>query len=225
MKNTTPQTTADMVFTNTTTENQINAILSGIFPFPSSGKAALCLFGTHGTGKTTYSNIFCKEFERAKSNTELACNPHFVSCQKTEGIDSILKRCKKMTEFVSWNKSDYHYFIFDEVDNLTDTAQKALKAFLNTSNIVCVLTTNHLDQLDKGMLSRCINVNFNAAEPEAIRTRVHRVLHDNGLQLGNDEIDKIIQTSDGSWREILPTATYLATPLSKSPNTPLRIVK
>lgn len=225
MNNTTPHTTADMVFANNTTANQINAILSGQYPFPANGKSALCLYGTYGTGKTTYAKIFCKEFEVAKSGVELAVGAHFVSCQKTEAINSVLARCESMTKRLSFNTSGYHYFIFDEVDNLTDGAQKALKAFINTTDIVCVLTTNYLDKIDKGLLNRCVNVNFNAAEPKAIRARVQQVLLKSGLQLGSDEIDDIIQKSDGSWRDILSTATYLAKPLSKSPSTTLHIVK
>ena len=225
MNNTTPQTTADMVFANNRTENQINAILSGKYPFPVNGKSALCLYGTYGTGKTTYADIFCKEFEFAKSGVALADRAHFVSCQKTEAINSTLTRCEKMTKRVSFNKSGYHYFVFDEVDNLTNGAQTALKAFLNTTDIVCVLTTNYLQQVDKGLLNRCVQVNFNAADPKAIRKRVQQVLLQSGLQLGSDEIDDIIRTSDGSWRDILPTATYLARQLPKPPNTILHIVK
>lgn len=130
-----------------------------------------------------------------------------------------------MTKHISLNKSGYHYFIFDEVDNLTDGAQKALKAFLNTPDIVCVLTTNYLEQIDKGLLNRCVKVNFNAAEPKAIRKRVQQVLRKDGLQLGNDEIDDIIRMSDGSWRDILPTATYLSSQAPKPPTSLLKIIK
>ncbi len=58
MTNTAPQSTAEMVFANSTVENQINALITGSYPFPASGKTALCLYGTYGTGKTTYSPIF-----------------------------------------------------------------------------------------------------------------------------------------------------------------------
>ena len=221
-----PKSTNDMVFADSTTENQIDAILSGAYPFPSSGKSALCLFGTYGTGKTTYSHIFCDEFEYARSGKKQAIQPHFVSCQKTEAIDTILKTCERMTKVISFNESGYHYFIFDEVDNLTAGAQKALKAFLNKPNIVCILTTNYLDELDNGLVNRCISVNFNAADPKEIRARVQCILRDMGLApLENEKIDEVIQSSDGSWRDIVPTVTFLAKQLSKPPNKPLRIVK
>ncbi|UWR04219.1 ATP-binding protein [Ruegeria conchae] len=225
MTNTAPQSTAEMVFANKTAENQIDALLSGRYPFPESGKTALCFYGTYGTGKTTYAHIFCREFELKKSGEEIEISPKLVSCQKTESIREILKTCTAQAKYVSCNASSLHYFIFDEVDNLTDDAQRALKAFLNTPNIVCVLTTNYLDKLDKGMLSRCVKVNFNAADPKAIRARTQQILRDNGRYLDTDEIDEIIRNSDGSWREIVPMALMLAEPTTHPPSSTLRIVK
>lgn len=225
MTNFVPQTSADMVFANSTTKNQISAILNGAYSFPETGITALCLYGTYGTGKTTYSHIFCKEFEQQKSGQQLAADPHFVSCQKTELIDTILRSCENMTKYHPWNESNYHYFIFDEVDNLTENAQKALKAFLNKSNIVCVLTINYLHKLDKGLLDRCVQINFNAANPKSIRNHVQHVLDSEGKHLGQDAIDEIVANSNGSWRAILPTARMLAQPLVPQPRPPIQVVK
>lgn len=225
MNNTHPQTTNDMVFANSNSEQQIKAILSRYLPFPSNGKNALCLFGTYGTGKTTYSEIFCREFELAVSNSELKEPPFFVSCQKTQPIDKILKTSENMTGRMSFNESEYHYLIFDEVDNLTDSAQKALKAFLNRTNIVCVLTTNYLNQLDKGLQNRCHHVNFNAGPYAAIRARVKHLLQGDGLHLDDNQIDQVIDKSKGSWRDILPMAYYLAQQQSNTPKPPLSVIK
>lgn len=225
MTNFVPQTTADMVFANKTAQNQVSAILSGAYSFPGNGITALCLYGTYGTGKTTYSHIFCKEFEKNRSGQELVSDVHFVSCQKTESIDTILRTCESITKFISWNKSDYHYFIFDEVDNLTATAQRALKAFLNKSNIVCVLTTNYLDKIDKGLLDRCVRINFNASDARSIRCHVQYVLESEGLTLSQEEIDEVVAKSNRSWREILPTARMLAQSLLPPPRPPIHVVK
>lgn len=122
------------------------------------------------------------------------------------------------------NSSGYHYFIFDEVDNLTEGGQNALKVFLNKTNVVCVLTTNYLDRLDKGLLDRCVRINFNAADTKSIRTRVQDILQSDGLTLEQDAIDEIVERSDGSWREILPTVRMLAQPIAP-PRPPLHIVR
>lgn len=226
MTNTAPQSTLDMVFANSTAQNQISALMLGNFPFPASGKSALCLYGTYGTGKTTYAHIFCDEFERARSGKAINIEPHFVSCQKAEKITSILQRCTAIASTLSFNESSLHYFIFDEVDNLTSEAQRALKAFLNTPNVVSVLTTNYLEQLDKGMLNRCVTINFNAADPTSIRARIEQILRDQQLWLSADEIDEIVRHSDGSWRDIVPNAMMLAKPIALPPRpNNLRIIK
>jgi DNA polymerase III delta prime subunit len=107
--------------------------------------------------------------------------------------------------------SGYHYFIFDEVDNLTVGAQRALKSFLNQNDIVCVLTTNYLDKVDKGLLNRCVPLNFNSGSPHQVKLRVQHLLQQGGLAPLSDElIDDIIQKSDGSWRNIIPAAFRLA---------------
>lgn len=207
MINTTPQSTADMVFANAQTADLIADILSGTYPFPVSGKTALCLFGNYGTGKTTYANIFCEEFELAKGGAALGMPPTLVSCDKTKSIDQILKRCVASSNVMSLNQSDLHYFIFDEVDNLTSDGQRALKGFLNRSDVVCILTTNYLDKVDKGLLNRCVSLNFNAGDPVQIRQRVQQLLRQACLPaLNSDLVDEIIEKSDGGWRDIIPVA-------------------
>ena len=148
-----------------------------------------------------------------------------MSCQKGEKITSILQKCNAITRTVSFNESSLHYFIFDEVDNLTIDAQRALKAFLNTPNTVSVLTTNYLEQLDKGMLNRCLTINFNAADPTSIRDRVVQILRNQQLCLSNDKIDELVRNSDDSWRDIVPNAIMLAQPASPPPHSSLRIIK
>lgn len=225
MTNTAPQSTADMVFANSIAASQISALMHGTYPFPASGKSALCLYGTYGTGKTTYTRIFCSEFEKARSGQEIKEEPYFVSCQKAEKISSILPKCNAFASTVSFNASSFKYFIFDEVDNVTVDAQRALKAFLNTPNTVTVLTTNYLEKLDKGMLNRCLTINFNAADPTSIRARVEQILRDQQLWLSTDKIDEIVRNSDGSWRDIVPNAIMLAQPAPPPPNSNLRVVK
>ena len=221
----TPRKTADMVFANDETKSLIADILHGSYPFPVSGKSGLCLFGTFGTGKTTYARIFCDEFELMKGGAALAAPPLFVACDKSEAIDKVLKRCNRICDVLSFNRSGLHYFIFDEVDNLTDGAQRALKSFLNRTDIVCILTTNYLEKVDKGLLNRCVPLNFNAADPIEIRNRVQAMLLQNGFSpLANDVIDEIVRRSDGGWRDIIPAAARLAQSNKQPPTPGLRLV-
>ena len=53
-----PTATDDMVFSDTDTKRLLKDIISGNLSFPSNGKSTLLLFGSYGSGKTTYANIF-----------------------------------------------------------------------------------------------------------------------------------------------------------------------
>ncbi|AVI62510.1 AAA family ATPase [Halomonas sp. GFAJ-1] len=229
MKNTTPTNIHDIVFSDSQSETIVNDIIHQRIPFPRFGKTALCLYGSYGTGKTTCAGLFCQDFELALTSQQMVAEPLFISCNKSESIDVIIKRCNNQRSFVSFNASGYHYFIFDEADNLTEPAQRALKAFLNNSDVICVLTTNYLQKLDRGLLDRCIQINFNAAKKERIKSRIIDILNSNGVVTMEDGvIDECIEHSDGTWRDILMKVSYAInnTTVAKKPiKNNIRIVK
>lgn len=214
---TNPQTTADIVFADSTSETLVHALINQVIPFPIGGKSAVLLYGTFGSGKTTYAPIFCKDLERQRSGQEDVAI-EYISCDSTENITQILKRCEHIRELVSFNSSNLHYFIFDEVDNLTLEAQRKLKAFLNHPNIVCVLTTNYVDRVDAGVKSRCHKVNFNATQTANYLPRIKQIIRQNNLPMPSDAalLDKI-ENADGDWRDIVPYVMYLCNSLPPTP--------
>ena len=104
----------------------------------------------------------------------------------------------------------YHYFVFDEVDNLTSDAQQRLKSFLNHINIICVLTTNYVQEVDKGLRDRCYQLAMNAASDAQIALRVHKVLNQNQMRIDDKALNEIISNSHGSMRDIVPVALAAA---------------
>lgn len=215
---TNPKTTADIVFADNTSETLMRSLLNQSLPFPMGGKSAVLLYGTVGSGKTTYAPIFCKDFERLRSGQTEDAMIEFVSCDSTENITQILKRCEGIRELVSFNSSGLHYFIFDEVDNLTPEAQRKLKAFLNYSNIVCVLTTNYVDKVDDGVKSRSHKVCFNATHTANYLPRVKQIIRQNSLPMPSDaELLEKIENADGDWRDIVPFVMYLCNSLQPTP--------
>lgn len=215
---TNPQTTADMIFADNTSETLVKALINQTLPFPIAGKSAVILYGTFGSGKTTYASIFCEDFERQRSNGKGELGVEFVSCDSTENITKILKRCESIRELVSFNESNLHYFIFDEVDNLTPEAQRKLKAFLNNKNIVCVLTTNYVDRVDDGVKSRCHMINFNATQTSNYLPRVKQIIRQNNLPMpGDAELLEKIDNADGDWRDIVSHVMYLCNSMQPLP--------
>lgn len=204
-----PKTTSDMVFVDEKTKNELMDMINQTSQFPIAGIHSLLLYGIYGTGKTTYANIFLNDFECHYGG----CNPHIetIVCEKGEKISSIINHCNSIAYYESFNYSGYHYFIFDEVDNLTIPAQRALKSFLTKKNVVCVLTTNFIGAIDDGVIARCEVVNFNASNEVEYFARFKQILMDNKLPLISDEaMGEIVRMYNGNWRKMIKSLTRAA---------------
>jgi DNA polymerase III delta prime subunit len=103
---------------------------------------------------------------------------------------------------VSLNASQQHYFIFDEVDNLSKLAQGGLKTTLNSKRAVFILTTNNISKLDKGVKDRCVLIEMNAASDSAFLPLARRIASDAGVVLNDAELIAAISGNDGSFRSV-----------------------
>lgn len=199
-----PTNYTEFVFGDKESEKLIDLIIEQKLAFPSFGKSGLILYGAFGTGKTCFANVFCHDFEKSISDSNMNCKPIIYNCDKTMAIDKILKQCNATADLVSFNNSGLHYFIFDEVDNLTVPAMRALKSFMNRKSIVCVLTTNYLNEIDKGVIDRCHLINFNMPPSSELIKRIENIINSNGLPaLTSKEIQNCL-SENGVWRDILP---------------------
>jgi DNA polymerase III delta prime subunit len=206
-----PQSFSDLVFGDEESAQLLRAILNQKIAIPAYGKTALLLYGVFGTGKTTAANILCEEIEHALGGDELGAAAHWINCDNQKDITEVIKQAEAYRAHVSFNRSRLHYYVFDEVDNLTKDGQKKLKLFLNHSDIICILTTNYLKNVDEGVQSRCYAINCNGASSAQILPRVKQVLQQQNLPLPSDSalLDKI-DACEGSWREIIPAVLMLA---------------
>jgi DNA polymerase III delta prime subunit len=103
----------------------------------------------------------------------------------------------------SFNKSKLHYYIFDEVDSLSKTAQAGLKTTLNSPRAVFVLTTNNISQLDKGVKDRCVLVEMNAAKDTDFLPLARRIAADEGVVLSDTQLLSVITGNAGSFRSVI----------------------
>jgi DNA polymerase III delta prime subunit len=113
----------------------------------------------------------------------------------------------RVKDFVSTipfsNASDFHYVIFDEVDNLTDSAQRTLKSVMNLQRVIFILTTNYPNRLDKGLWSRCLSIEMNGASEGSFRRLASRVAADYGVTIEEAALNKLISKSNGDMREFI----------------------
>jgi DNA polymerase III delta prime subunit len=104
---------------------------------------------------------------------------------------------------LSLNASGKHYYIFDEVDSLSEAAQAGLKTTLNSSRGTFILTTNNISQLDKGVKDRCILIDMNAAQDSQFLPLARRMAKDADVVLNDAQLLNAISGNNGSFRGVI----------------------
>ena len=210
MSNFTPQSTSEMVFHSDVERDLLLDILNHNIKFPSNGKNSLLLYGVVGSGKTTYANIFFSEYEHSFKDSSLLLDSMRVNDIEVDGNEKITTTVDKINtvaNFVPLNRSNKHFFLFDEVDNYSLEQQKRLKSCLNREDIVCVMTTNHIDKIDKGLQSRSHIICFNATHnTKNYVDRMKQIIRQNSLPMLKDKtLVNIASNNNGDWRSMCST--------------------
>lgn len=194
---------------------QLEMLIDGTIPMPGT-KSGILLYGVYGTGKTTMANLLPGWLETAKTTQCLASTPigqitdttqpvyNLHSCAQGQNGSTLMSLIQNQTSFVSWNSSNLHYVILDEVDLLTTAATASLKSIMNRQDVAFILTTNHLNKIDRGVQNRCVLVDLNAPPSNAWVSKIQNIYQASGLTAPNTQaITAIVQAGSGSARNIL----------------------
>jgi DNA polymerase III delta prime subunit len=205
-----PKTIDDLIFGNNESKLRIEDIVSGAEALPYCGKSGILLYGVFGTGKTTLAKMLPNHIEYGKTKQKLVWPEEFIGCQQRFNGPQVMSLIDCVLSKNSLNASSLHYFILDEVDNLTKQAQQSLKSALNTTRGLFILTTNNVSQLDKGLLDRCILIEMNAANPSAYLNIAKSIANEAGVTLAEEELLPTIQCANGSFRNLFHNVGRLA---------------
>ena len=205
-----PKTIKDIIWGNAESRLRIEDIVSGAEALPYCGKSAILLYGAFGTGKTTLANLLPNAIEKGRSNEDLAIDADFIACQQGFNGPQVMSLIERVLSKTSFNASGLHYFVLDEVDNLTKLAQQSLKSALNTNRGIFILTTNNISELDKGLKDRCVLVEMNAAAVSDYLPLAKNLVSDMGVVMSDDDLLPTISAAKGSLRNLIHNVERLA---------------
>ena len=196
-----PRVLNDIVFSDEKSKSKLENIISGRYPFPAFNKVGILIYGVWGTGKTALARLIPDLMEKAKIGED--ANWEFNYCKKGGNGSLLLDKLEARTQTVSFNRTGFHYIILDEVDNLTDGTQLHLKALMNRKDVIWIMTTNYIGNIDKGVINRSHLIEMNAASTGDWLPACHKVLKQFGLRLPDAALEPVISSCDGSARDIL----------------------
>jgi DNA polymerase III delta prime subunit len=205
-----PHTFGQIVFANDESRQLIEDIVTGVMPFPFEGKTGILLYGTFGSGKTTLARILPEAIEQGQTGQTLSMPYEFFGCQQGHVGTAFTAMVEKQTSKTSLNTSGHHYFIFDEVDSLSKTAQAGMKTTLNSPRSIFILTTNNISQLDKGVKDRCVLIDMNAPPDTAFLPLARQIATDENVVLNDTQLLTAIAGNNGSFRSVIFQVLRLA---------------
>jgi DNA polymerase III delta prime subunit len=210
-----PKTLDECVISDVFSKDILSQILNGQIPFPDFGKCGILLHGDYGTGKTTTACLLPELIETSRGGSNAMYD--FYQCAQGMNGTGLMNQINARTSLISFNPSGFHYSILDEVDNLTQAAQASLKAIMDCRHGVFILTTNDINQVDKGVVNRCHVIHMFVARPQDWLPLVKRVIASTGATCPPDaSLIPVIASCNGSGREILTAAVKIAAESNKS---------
>jgi replication factor C small subunit len=157
----------------------------------------LLLSGTHGSGKTSLSQILIRTMELDSVDVLT------INASDERGIDTFRNTIKSFATTMAMGR--FKIIHLEEADMLTPPAQSALKRFMEeTSEYVrFILTCNHVNKILPPIRSRCQEFFFKAGNPDDIAEYLITILSSEGISFELDLLDKYIAHGYPDIRKII----------------------
>jgi replication-associated recombination protein RarA len=181
-----PTSIDEFVFADSTLERTIRRYASGKTNLP------LVMYGKHGTGKSLLSQLIPQAIDGADV---------VITEINAEDLNSSAEVRKQFFRESHFDKlfppkdQSKHYTVVEEV-NFDTKAKGALRVCIDrmAERDLMIFTTNELERLDKGLLSRAEKVEVRPVTAEQFLPRAQMILRSEGLEHDDKDILEILES-------------------------------
>lgn len=181
-----PKTIDEFVFATPKLETQIKRYTQGKSMLP------LVLHGEYGTGKSLLADLIPK----ALDGTDVSVN--YINAEELNNANDVRKKFFRSFQFdklFSANGQKNTYTVVEEV-NFDPKAKGALRVCLDSmaERELFIFTTNEVEKIDKGLLSRAEVVEVLPAPPDRFFPRAQHILRSEGVDLDDSVLRDVLET-------------------------------
>lgn len=145
-----------------------------------------------GTGKTSLANALAERYD-------FVIHTFNASSKKTRGIEFVEEELLPMSRTGNWKQ----IFLLDEADQLTASAQSALKGVIENATGYFILTCNDLSKISTWLQSRCRVLHFKPIADGDMKDRLTIIAGKEGVEITDTQLDLIIEANKGDLRSAI----------------------
>ena len=177
---------SEFVFANEEVQRQVTRYAKGKTLRP------LVMYGPNGTGKSTLADLIPKALDGEQVK---------VTRIKAEDLNSnaevrkLFTRSKQFDKMFKPEGQNRNYTVVEEV-NFDPKAKGALRESLDemAGRDLIVFTTNEVDKLDPGLLSRAEVVEVPPVDPETFLRKAQEILKSEGVTLDDKSVLEVLES-------------------------------
>lgn len=181
-----PRSIDEYVFATTDLEHKVRRYVDGKTTLP------LVLHGSHGTGKSLLAELIPKAIEGENVSVN---NIHAEDLNNKKEVRTKFSRAVNFDRLFSVNGQRMGYTVVEEV-NFDPSAKGALRTCLDemVGRELYIFTTNEVNKIDKGLLSRAEVVEVLPAPADKFLPRAQHILRSEGVDLDDSVIYEVLES-------------------------------